>query len=75
MGPHGSWYNWTIKNNKIYFFWFAKARLLFLENVDENIISGDIRWIDWYPEVKSDLTNSLISTNCVETLPDPTIPK
>lgn len=67
MGPHGSWNYWTIQNEKIYFFWFATARSLFLENVDENVILGDDRWEGWYPNIKPNSSDAIISTNCVET--------
>ena len=67
MGPHGSWYNWTIKNNKIYFFWFNTAKNNFLVDSEKYILMGDERWASWYP----DNSTAVITTRCVETTPDP----
>jgi hypothetical protein len=65
MGPHGSWYHWTVQKEKIYFFWFNSAKENFLNGTDANILAGDIRWGGWYP----DLNDAPVSTKCVETEP------
>ena len=64
MGPHGSYYHWTIQNDKLYFFWFAKARENFLANMDTAIPAGDARWAGWFPNN----SEQYMSTNCYESV-------
>jgi hypothetical protein len=64
MGPHGSYHHWTVQNDKLYFFWFAKARENFLANMDTALPAGDARWQEWFP----DGTQPYLNTNCAETV-------
>lgn len=58
LGPSGNWEYWTIKNDKLYFFFEPNAKKYFLDAVDGTIASGDSRWSDWYGE------EAHFSTNC-----------
>ena len=64
MGPHGSYYHWTIQNDKLYFFWFAKARENFLANMETAKPAGDLRWSTWFGESSTQYMN----TNCYESV-------
>ena len=67
MGPSGDWKYWTIKDEKIYFFLNSVPKVLFLNEVEQNINAGDMRWNAWFP----DITEAKISTKCaITTEPD-----
>eukprot|EP01034_Spumella_vulgaris_P021584 gene21584-27622_t len=60
LGPDGSWKQWTIQNNKLYFFKFALAKEKFMADLQSNIASGDARWKGWF----SDETTNSMNTKC-----------
>jgi YHS domain-containing protein len=69
LGPHGSYHHWTIQNEKLYFFWFSKARSNFLSNMEQTIVAGDNRWGAWFP----DHSTQYMATNCYESVLESTI--
>jgi hypothetical protein len=63
LGPSGNWKYWTIKNEKIYFFFKSDPKGKFLDGIEQNILAGDIRWNDWFP----DIHEAKCSTRCTVT--------
>lgn len=50
LGPAGNWAQWTIQNEKLYFFYVDKAKYQFLMDPTTYIAAGDSRWKDFYGE-------------------------
>ena len=63
LGPSGNWATWTILHEKIYFFLDSVPKSYFLEASEDNIVAGDLRWADWFPN--SNFAH--MSTNCAVT--------
>ena len=63
LGPSGNWATWTILHEKIYFFLDSVPKSYFMKASEDNIIAGDLRWADWFPN--SNLAH--MSTNCAVT--------
>ena len=63
LGPSGNWASWTIIHEKIYFFLDSTPKSYFAAASDANILAGDLRWADWFPD--SNLAH--VSTNCAVT--------
>mmetsp|Transcript_9484 Transcript_9484/g.8484 ORF Transcript_9484/g.8484 Transcript_9484/m.8484 type:complete len:129 (+) Transcript_9484:3-389(+) len=60
LGPPGNWGQWSIYNDKLYFFMSDTVKEWFLLDPDTYIANGDARWKDWF----GDNTESLFSTTC-----------
>jgi hypothetical protein len=63
LGPSGNWATWTILHEKIYFFLDSVPKSYFMKASEDNIVAGDLRWADWFPN--SNLAH--MSTNCAVT--------
>jgi len=61
MGPSGVASSWTIRNDKIYFFYDSGAKSTFVEDTDNNIAYGDSRWSSWF-------SSSHFNTACYSTI-------
>lgn len=60
LGPDGSWSQWTIQDDRIFFFKDSSPKEKFLTNTTLYIAAGDKRWNDWFGED----TLKQFNTNC-----------
>jgi len=63
LGPSGNWALWTVRDEKLYFFYEENAKSYFMAEPDYYISSGDSRWETWFPSSDSG-SNVMFSTNC-----------
>ena len=55
LGPSGDWAHGTILSQKLYFFLYEEAKNKFTANTDENIESGDERWLSWFSDIDENM--------------------
>jgi hypothetical protein len=70
LGPNADFSIWTIRDDKLFFFYKTDAKAWFMEDVKVYVKQGEERWAEWFGDGYHYSTECYVGSYLYDTLPD-----